>query len=114
VYAPLNSERNEFASCHVAFGAFGRTQRVARSRTVLLSRFLSRASSNLQRARTALEGWLARALAREKFPDTSIYFHDAIKSTSAVARELAEGDEIYISRRERGERERERERKRVV
>jgi len=37
-----------------------------------------------------------------KFPDTSIYFPGAIKSTSA-AREWAEGDEIYIREKRRGE-----------
>lgn len=48
---------------------------------------------------------VARARARAKFPDTSIYFPGAIKSTSA-ARERAEGDEIYIreKRRARGRR----------
>jgi len=84
-------------------------QRVTRSRAILLSRFLSRADSNSRaRGRRVASLARARALAREKFPDTSIYFHDAIKSTSAVARELAEGDEIYISQGAT------RERKRVV
>jgi len=43
---------------------------------------------------------ISSAESRAKFPDTSIYFSDAIKSTSA-ARERAEGDEIYIRERRR-------------
>jgi hypothetical protein len=46
VYAPLSSERNEFALCHLVSRALGRMQRVTRSRAILLSRFLSRANSN--------------------------------------------------------------------
>lgn len=43
---------------------------------------------------------ISSAESREKFPDTSIYFPGAIKSTSA-ARERAEGDEIYIREKRR-------------
>lgn len=43
---------------------------------------------------------ISSAESRAKFPDTSIYFPGAIKSTSA-ARERAEGDEIYIREKRR-------------
>lgn len=76
--APLNSRATHTALFYIAF-----VPRVRRMQ------YVSRATLRLTRIP------ISSAESRAKFPDTSIYFPGAIKSTSA-ARERAEGDEIYI------------------
>lgn len=58
--------------------------------------YVSRATPHAPYTNTNLQ----RGESRAKFPDTSIYFTGAIKSTFA-ARKRAEGDEIYIREKRR-------------